>query len=61
MLTFGLILFLNMIIFPVISAFCRSFTPPEIPAGFWSLMTVAIGGYVIGRSTEKSVKGFRQQ
>ena len=61
MLTFGTIIFLHMIVFPVITAAWKAFTIDPIPPGMWSLMTVAIGGYVIGRSAEKTMKGRNQQ
>jgi hypothetical protein len=49
MLSFTLILVNNFIILPYVP----EAQPLEFPAGFWSLLTIGVGGYVGLRSWEK--------
>lgn len=58
MYVFTAIIATNYLIFPLISIF----HPPimdsllEIPDEFWTLLNIGVGGYVVGRSSEKVAK-----
>lgn len=49
MLTFTYIIAHNFVIVPVFGI-----TAAEIPADMWDLLKIGVGGYVIGRSVEKT-------
>ena len=58
MLTFGAILANNYIIVPWLQAFgVETVAVLEIPEGMWGLLTVGLGGYVVGRTIEKTGSG----
>jgi hypothetical protein len=58
MLTFGAILANNYIIVPWLMAFgIETVAVLEIPEGMWGLLTVGLGGYVVGRTIEKTGSG----
>ena len=58
MLTFGAILANNYIIVPWLQAFgIQTVAVLEIPEGMWGLLTVGLGGYVVGRTIEKTGSG----
>ena len=56
MLAFVFIVVNNFIVTPYVTAFGGNVPTLDIPAPLWSLLTVGIGGYVVGRSAEKAVK-----
>ena len=58
MLSFGAILANNYILVPWIMAFgIETVAVLEIPDGMWGLLTVGLGGYVVGRTLEKTGSG----
>ena len=58
MLTFGAILANNYIIVPWLQAFgIQTVAVLEIPEGMWGLLTVGLGGYVVGRTIENTGSG----
>jgi len=60
MLTFGAILANNYIIVPWLLALgVETVAVLEIPDGMWTLLTVGIGGYVVGRTIENTGSGVR--
>jgi hypothetical protein len=64
MLTFGAIIANNYILVPWISVlaalFGSDFRAPvlEFPGEFWQLLVVGVGGYIAGRSLEKTKKSW---
>jgi len=56
MLVFVFIIANNYIIYPYISHFGGKAISLSIPPDMWSLLKIGLGGYVVGRSIEKSVK-----
>lgn len=54
MLMFGAILCNNYILAPYVEAFSGTAVVLEIPDGMWGLLTVGLGGYVVGRTVEKT-------
>lgn len=56
MALFGIIIFNNYILNPWISLMFDVNVVMEIPPQMWQLLKIGLGGYVIGRSTEKAVK-----
>ena len=60
MLIFVVIIANNYIIYPYLSMFTDKATMLQIPDDMWSLLKIGLGGYVIGRSVEQSVKAYVQ-
>jgi len=60
MLVFVVIIANNYILFPYISLFGGKATALAIPPDMWSLLKIGLGGYVVGRSLEKSVKAYKK-
>lgn len=59
MLTFVFIIANNYIIYPYLSMFgVTHATALVIPPDMWSLLKIGLGGYVVGRSVEKSIKSY---
>jgi len=59
MLTFVFIIANNYIFAPYIAMFGVSHVPQlQIPPDMWSLLKIGLGGYVVGRSVEKSIKTY---
>lgn len=56
MLSITLILINNYLLFPYLSLFGVPATFLDFPDKLWSLLTVGVGGYVVGRSAEKGLK-----
>lgn len=55
MVTFGTIIANNYLIVPIFN------TPPaDIPPDMWDLLKLGVGGYVLGRSAEKSIKTWKE-
>lgn len=60
MLVFVFIVANNYIIYPYLSLFWDKAPELQIPAQMWELLKIGFGGYVVGRSIEKSIKYFRK-
>ena len=56
MLTFVFIIANNFILYPYLSLFFEAAPKLDIPADMWDLLKIGLGGYIVGRSVEKSVK-----
>ena len=56
MLTFVFIIANNYILYPYVSLFWPDAPMLEIPPDMWSLLKIGLGGYVVGRSVEQTVK-----
>lgn len=55
MVLFGVIIANNYIVVPIFN------TPAaEIPPDMWDLLKLGVGGYVVGRSAEKSLKAWKE-
>jgi len=61
MLVFVFIIANNYILFPYIQLFGGTATTLDIPPDMWSLLKIGLGGYVVGRSVEKSVKAYKNE
>ena len=60
MLTFVFIVANNYIIYPYLALFFEEAPKLEIPPDMWALLQIGLGGYVVGRSVEKSVTGLKK-
>ena len=56
MLTFVFIIFNNFVLAPYASALGFAVPTLEVPNGMWALLNVGIGGFIAGRSIEKTFK-----
>ena len=56
MLSITLILINNYLLFPYLSLFGVPSIQLEFPDKLWNLLSLGVGGYVAGRSVEKSIK-----
>ena len=56
MCLFGMIILNNYIVYPYLSLFFEQAPMLEIPKEMWSLLKIGVGGYVAGRSAEKTIK-----
>lgn len=54
MLVFVAVIANNYLIAPYVQAFGGVAVVLEIPPGMWGLLTMGLGGYVVGRSLEKT-------
>ena len=45
----------NYLIFPLIRIFYPEMIQLELPVELWNLLTIGVGGYVVGRSGEKMI------
>lgn len=61
MALFGIIILNNYILNPWISAMFDVEVMMEIPEQMWGLLKLGIGGYIVGRSTEKAVTAWRDR
>ena len=43
----------NYLVYPYLSLFWAGAKLLELPEALWSLMKIGVGGYIVGRSTEK--------
>lgn len=50
-----LIIACNYLVFPIIRIFYPEMITLELPAELWNLLTIGVGGYVVGRSGEKMI------
>ena len=60
MLTFVAIIANNYIIYPYLSLFWPEAPTLEIPPDMWALLKIGLGGYVVGRSVEKTAEAFKK-
>jgi len=60
MITFVVIIANNYILYPYLSLFWDKAPMLTIPTDMWQLLKIGIGGYVVGRSVEKSVKVYTE-
>jgi hypothetical protein len=60
MMTFVVIIANNFILFPYLQLFFKTGTMLDIPPDMWDLLKIGLGGYVVGRSVEKSVKVYSE-
>jgi hypothetical protein len=61
MLTFGVIIANNYIIAPYLSALFGFSVTLEIPPDMWGLLKLGVGGYIVGRSAEKSIRMWKER
>ncbi len=61
MALFGVIIFNNYILNPWISVLFDVEVVMEIPEEMWGLLKLGIGGYIVGRSTEKAVTAWKDR
>ncbi len=60
MMTIVLIIANNYLLFPYASMFFpESVTILELPDALYNLMTVGVGGYIVGRSAEKGITSWK--
>ncbi len=59
MLTFVAIIANNYILYPYLSLFWSEAPILQVPEQLWNLLQIGIGGYVVGRSVEKSVAAYK--
>ena len=55
MLVIIAIIAMNYLVFPIIGIFYPEMIRLELPVELWNLLTVGVGGYVVGRSGEKMI------
>lgn len=46
----------NYLVYPYLVLFTDKAQILKLPGELWNLMTIGVGGYVVGRSVEKSIK-----
>jgi len=61
MALFGLIIFNNYVLNPWLSAMFSINIMMEIPPDMWALLKLGVGGYIVGRSTEKAVEVWKSK
>lgn len=59
MLSITAILVNNYLIAPYALALFGASVMLDLPAPMWDLLTVGVGGYIVGRSAEKSIRHWR--
>ena len=59
MLVFTAIVANNYIIAPYLTAMFGGSVMLEMPDQLWNLLSIGIGGYVVGRSSEKAIKNWK--
>lgn len=60
MLTIVAIIANNYILFPYLQLFGGPSVMLDLPEGLWKLMSIGVGGYVVSRGVEKSVKSWKE-
>jgi len=55
MVMFGAIIANNYLLVPIFNS-----PPADIPPDMWDLLKLGVGGYVVGRSAEKSIKTWKE-
>jgi len=58
MLTFVAIVANNYIVYPYLSLFWADAPMLDLPESLWELIKIGLGGYVVGRSIEKTVGAY---
>lgn len=61
MALFGIIIANNYIVHPWLSLMFDINVVMDIPPQMWQLLKIGLGGYVVGRSTEKAVKYWKDK
>lgn len=61
MLVFVAIIANNYILYPYLSLFWTDAPVLDLPDQMWSLLQIGLGGYVVGRSGEKIMKGLKEK
>ena len=51
----------NYILFPYLSMFTDKVVILELPNALFNLMTVGVGGYIVGRSGEKIIDKYKDK
>lgn len=51
----------NYLFFPIIRIFYPEMIVLELPVELWNLLTIGVGGYVVGRSGEKMIDKWSQK
>lgn len=59
MLVFVFIIANNYIFYPYLALFWDNAPVLAIPDDMWDLLKIGLGGYVVGRSTEKGIKAWK--
>lgn len=60
MLSFTFIIVHNYILAPYLKIFFGLDVVLDFPPEFWNLLTIGVGGYVVGRSVEKAVEAYKK-
>lgn len=60
MLVFVVIIANNYILYPYLSLFFTEAPILDIPPEMWELLKLGIGGYIVGRTSEKLVKNYNE-
>ena len=60
MLTFVAIIANNYLLYPYLTLFWDSAPMLELPESLWELLKIGLGGYVVGRSSEKIIKEYKK-
>ena len=61
MLTFVAIVANNYLIYPYLSLFWGEAPMLALPPDLWELIKLGLGGYVIGRTVEKSIQSYKSK
>lgn len=59
MLLFGAIIANNYLVGPILRASGLQYVILDLPPNMWKLIEIGLGGYVVGRSMEKTVKAWK--
>lgn len=60
MLTFVAIIGNNYLLYPYLTLFWSAAPVLDLPPDMWDLLKIGLGGYVVGRSAEKTAAVFRK-
>ena len=60
MMVVVLIIACNYLLFPIIGIFYPEMITLDLPQELWQLLTIGVGGYVVGRSGEKMVDKWKE-
>jgi len=61
MLTFVAIIANNYILYPYLALFWDSAPMLTVPQDMWELIKIGLGGYVVGRSVEKTASAWKEK
>ena len=59
MMVVVVILAMNYLVFPILGLIFGVDLMLELPAELWNLLTIGVGGYIVGRSGERMVQHWR--